>query len=112
MQRPPYERRRYKRLRLPCPITLYDSQGKALVASKTIDVSDGGAFLQVPLEALPGCGTKVSVALSLPRTTENTYMLEEVDTNAVVVRHQPMKDETLAGIGVEFQPPRDLMLEV
>jgi len=112
MQKPAYERRRHKRLRLPCPITLYDSKGEALCASKTIDVSDGGVFLQVPLKELPGCGAKVSVALAVPRTTENTYMLEEVDADAVVVRHQPMKDETVAGIGVEFQPPRDLMLEV
>lgn len=105
------ERRRSKRLALSCPVKVISEGGKVVAQTKALNISDGGVFLSLPIEALPGCGCTVKLDLSVPRFTPNTYMLEDVTCQAKVLRHQPLVDETLAGAALQFDPPVNLALE-
>jgi hypothetical protein len=61
---------------------------------------------------VPRVNERVRVVLAVPRSTPNTYMLEEVSCEATVVRHQPLEDNSVVGVAIRFQPPQDLGLEV
>jgi len=106
------ERRRYKRQNLPCPTVVELSDGLALGSTRTINISDGGVLITLPADALPDPGTEVKVTFSVPRTTPNTYMLEQFSCGARVVRLAPVPDGGHTGVGLQFDQPMDLMLEV
>ena len=107
------ERRRHKRYPLPCPARISTGTGSQEAQGRTVNVSDGGVFVAVPLSwPLPACDEAVDVVFSLPRSTPNTYMLEEVRSTARVLRHQPLKNDRLAGLALQFAKPLDLAVEV
>ena len=106
------ERRRHKRHEVRCPIRLCGEDGYVLVQAHTANVSDGGAFCVTGLDGLPPVGAVAPVEFALPRTTPNTRMLEDVSCTARVVRHQMPVDGRLAGAGIQFAEPLDLMIEV
>ena len=106
------ERRKHKRHRIACPLSILRSGAKEPLQGKTLDVSDGGAILPIPIKAVPRVSERVRVVLAIPRSTANTYMLEEVPVEARVVRHQPMEDNSVVGIALQFSPAQDLGLEV
>jgi hypothetical protein len=103
------ERRRHTRYRVPCPVRL--SSGPAgEAAGKTANVSDGGLLVALPRQALPACGSLVDVLLRVPRSTPNTYMLEEFTSRARVVRHETSGSRASAAL--QFLHPLDLAVEV
>jgi len=107
------ERRKHERYDVPCPITI-SGEGGLVVTGKTWNVSDGGIFLPGPLQTLPACGAEIEVRFSVPRSTPNSYMLEEFHTPARVLRHQPAgksKDDNI-GVAMVFLKPLDLKIEV
>ena len=106
------ERRASARMALSCPVSLYDRAGDLLVRSKTVNLSDGGLLVSVPVETLGRLGESTNVALSVPRSTPTTYMLEDFACPARVVRHQPMVDEQFAGVALAFEEPQELSLQV
>jgi hypothetical protein len=106
------ERRRHKRFVVRCPITLSTQDGEVLCRTRTGNISDGGTYLALPPEVLPSVGTWLSLRLSVPRDTPNTYMLEEFAGPALIVRHQPADGNQQIGVGLKFIRPMDLMLEV
>jgi c-di-GMP-binding flagellar brake protein YcgR len=110
------ERRRHKRHRVSCPVSLVASaKGKGseeTVRTRTVDVSDGGAMLAVPIKVVPRLSERVRVVLNVPRQTPNTRMVEEVSCEARVVRHQPMEDNEVVGVALQFQQVQALGLEV
>ena len=89
-----------------------DTEGNILHKTKSENLSDGGVFLTIPINALPNFGAELNVCFSVPRSTPNTYMFEEVSCKAKVVRHQPLVDRDLAGMGLQFTSNQNLMLEV
>ena len=105
------ERRKHKRFDIDCPTTLTDAASNEL-ASRTVNVSDGGMFLTMPTGSLPDRGSTVKVAFSLPRETPNTYMLEQLQCEAMIVRHEPCPDEAIAGVALAFDDTLDLAIEV
>ena len=105
------ERRRHKRFVVRCPITLSTQDGEVLCRTRTGNISDGGTYLALPPEVLPSVGTWLSLRLSVPRDTPNTYMLEEFRSPARVVRHQPLKERGLTGLALQFAKPLDMILE-
>jgi hypothetical protein len=109
-QRP--EHRRHKRLRLACPVTVCQSDGQDIGRTRTLNVSNGGALVSLPVDRLPPCGCELRLTVSVPRSTPNTYMLEEFRSGATVVRHQALVDERRAGVAVRFTQPLELALEV
>ncbi len=105
------ERRTHQRAAVPCVITLEDSEGNVLHRTKAHNLSDGGVFLAMPIDVLPHFGAELNLSFSVPRTTSNTYMLEQFNCKARIVRHQPLVDCDTAGMGLQFTKPQDLMLE-
>ena len=112
MAMPNKERRKYRRTDLVCPITLRDRDGNVLAKTRAENVSDGGVFLTMPIDSLPRFGNELDLSLSVPRSTPNTYMLEEFKCKGKVVRQQPLVDTDRAGMGLKFDKPLPLMLEV
>jgi c-di-GMP-binding flagellar brake protein YcgR len=106
------ERRKFKRHNIGCAVALQRPASQGPVASKTVDVSDGGALLVIPIKNVPRLSERVNVVLALPRSTANTYMVEEVACEARVVRHQPMEDDEVVGVALQFNPVQKLGLEV
>jgi hypothetical protein len=103
------ERRRHKRYPVPCPVRLSSSPaGQA--AGKTANVSDGGLLVAMPRQKLPAPGSLVDVLLRVPRTTPNTYMLEEFTSRARVVRHETSTGRASAAL--QFVCPLELAMEV
>lgn len=106
------ERRQHRRQDLLCPMVVELSGGDALGSTRTINISDGGVLIALPSDALPAPGTEVKVTFSVPRSTPNTYMLEQFACSGQVVRQDSFPDEELTGVALRFDHPIDLMLEV
>lgn len=106
------ERRRSPRFEMACPVRIYDADGALVARSKTVNISDGGAFVALPIEQLSRLGGAAELALSVPRSTPTTHMLEDFSCRATVVRQEPMVDEAYAGVALEFDEPLELALEV
>ena len=70
------ERRQHKRLPLICIVAISDKDGEALAKTKTLNISDGGTMVLMPLGTLPAFHTQVNLEFAVPRSTANTYMLE------------------------------------
>lgn len=112
MSAPRMERRRHERSELPCTIRLLDGSGGVLAKTKTLNIADGGALLAVPSATAPAPGQALSVEFTVPRSTPNTYMLEQFSCRGEVVRHQQVADGALCGVAVKFAAPMGLFLEV
>jgi len=108
----PEERRKHKRFRIGCPIRFFDRGGKEFTQGKTADISDGGVFAPVPIRFMAEIGQDVNVTISVPRSTPNTYMLEDFASQAKVIRHMAMQDSEHVGLALQFERPLDLAIEV
>ncbi len=98
------ERRRHKRHDLPCPISLLDGDGTAVIEGRTANVSDGGVYIPLPKigsadRPLP---RRMTIRLSVPRSTLNTFMLEHFHSQAELVRADPAGRR---GLALAFTPP-------
>lgn len=107
------ERRRHERFDLSCPLVVTDADGRELLRARTVNVSDGGALL-APVAGAPAKGAKVRVLLRVPRTTPNTFMYEEFETAAAVVRldgpADAKGDPAAPAAAVKFARPMSLEL--
>jgi len=112
MNRPKRERRAHKRHPISCPVVIADQQGNELFKSKTFNISNGGALFSVPIERTIPLGKSVRLNIRIPRSTPNTFMYEEIASDAQVVRHEPMVDVSQAATAVKFLKPLNLSLEV
>jgi len=112
MAKPPTERRKDRRQELACPVFLVDDSGGKPLKSRTVNLSDGGAYLTMPAHEAPPPGRQVAVVLRVPRRTPNTYMLEEFCAQAVVVRQDERREDACIGIALRFLQRLDLTLEV
>jgi len=112
MARPNVERRQHQRYALECPLRLTDAGGGVLATGRGINVSDGGMLFPVPPDAAPRPGAEVHLSFSLPRSTPNTFLLEEIDCPAVVVREEPSDAPGPVRVAVRFERPLDLAIEV
>ena len=102
------EKRKHDRIELSCPLTFSD--GSQPINTQSENLSDGGAFITVSTDSLPSLGRELDVSLSIPRSTKNTFLLEEVKIQARVLRHQPMLDPSKAGLAMQFTQSLELML--
>ncbi len=107
----PDERRAYKRFDLTCPVVVTDTAGKELLHTKTLNFSNGGALLTAPIEDTIPLGQPVHIDVRLGRSTANTFMFENVSTDANILRHEPMKDNSSVATAMKFTKPLQLGLE-
>ncbi|HOF19081.1 MAG TPA: PilZ domain-containing protein [Phycisphaerae bacterium] len=105
------ERRTHRRYDLSGPFDLLGGNG-APAHARLLNLSDGGAFVSLPIGSLPSCGKRFDVRFIVPRATANTRMVEEFSCRATVVRHQPLFDDNFGGVGLQFAQPLQLAIEV
>ena len=108
------ERRQHRRWDMACPITLQDAAGQPLLQGRSLNVSNGGLYLttrdgELPVGSLP---ERITVLLSVPRSTPNSFMFEEFRGDAAVVRHLPPDGQRGAGVALRFVQPLGLDLDV
>ncbi len=111
MTEPGVERRKFKRFDLTCPIIVSDSEGRELLRTRTVNISEGGALLSAPPENVIPLGESVQVFMKVPRTTPNTHMFEEFFAGASAVRHDGAGDDGEAGVALKFDKQVLLDLE-
>ena len=107
-----YERRKHKRHDLACPVRLASDPAEAPTKSKGINLSDGGLLFPLPAQAVPPVGSHVQLGFSVPRSTPNTYLLEDFSSRAVVVRSEPPDGEGAVRVAVQFEGPMNLAIDV
>lgn len=105
------ERRRHKRQRLACPIRLSTEEGRVLARTRTMDISDGGLLLPLPDGTALAVGSRVRADFSVPRSTANTYLLEDFSSDAAVVRQQAPAIAHPCHIALQFHSALNLGLE-
>lgn len=95
-----------------CPVSVSLDDDSPYYEGKTLNISDGGMLLSVPVDSVPSIDHKVHMRVAVPRTTPNTRMLEDFQLDAVVVRHHPMTDNSMAAVAFRFAESADMNLEV
>ena len=93
------------------PVSFFDRSGTVIVKGDSIDLSDSGLFVSVPIESMGKLDDKVNLTFSVPRSNDESFMLEDFACQADVVRQQPLTDPTFAGVAVSFERVLDLALE-
>jgi hypothetical protein len=84
-----------------------------MLKSRCENVSNGGVYLTFGPDDL-GEGplpAKLSLKLSVPRTTQNSFMYESIDCDATVIRHLPCEEGRRLGLALRFVKPVVLDLE-
>lgn len=118
------DRRGFHRVPLVCDVWQRSETGERIgsgrfggLAGKTLNVSDGGALIQ--LTALPDdsvCrpqpGQAIELTLALPRSTADTYLLEHVKVQGEVIRvFGHGQDQPATTFAVRFGNPQSLQLD-
>ena len=106
------ERRVHRRWELTCPIVVLDAKGKVLFKTRAVNVSDGGAYCTRGVDNLASGSLpqRVGIRLSVPRSTRNSFMFEEFQGAARVIRTEPLIDAARAGMALQFLQPLSLDL--
>ncbi|TFG73953.1 MAG: PilZ domain-containing protein [Chrysiogenales bacterium] len=101
------ERRLHTRMEISCPLAVADSAGRELFQIRTTNISNGGLYIETPVSNLPqeGVPDEVHLRISVPRTTSNTFKLDEFRTAARLVRSDILADDDSAGIALQFVEP-------
>ena len=97
MEKPHSERRRYERFELPCQVLVSDEQGRELLRTKALNISDGGMLIAARADQAIAIGETVQVAVEVPRGEKH----EDFFSIASVVRHQPLEGGEL-GMALMF----------
>ena len=103
------ERRRYKRHKLVCPVTLFGRAGQVLVKASTTDLSHGGMHLTVAQDIIDDV-ENVNVAFSIPHTGVD-HQMEGFATNAKVLRQEPTGNGVHVGLALQFTQQMHLPIE-
>jgi len=111
MTRLPRERRACRRFDLTCSVVVTDSVGNELLKTRTLNLSDGGVLLTAPIKQTIPLGQYVHVDMRLPRSTENTFMFENISAEAGIIRHEPMIEHSSIATALTFTKPMKLGLE-
>ena len=113
MSRKVEERRRHKRFATNAAASV-NLDNVLAVSGVLANISDGGAFFSVAMPKELAHGQKVTLSFKLPRSTPNTFMLEEVSTESLVVRKELTKggNGRPGGFAMQFIHPLYLKIEV
>ena len=103
------EKRRYHRFAMSYPIKLFGRGGHELAASRTLDLSRGGALLPVPQDALAKLDQTVNVTVSLPEWSYRAEAVSDFACEARIVRREDAADDGgHVGVALEFARPMQL----
>ena len=105
------ENRRHARFEIDAAVSLFDDQ-RELLSGNSLNISDGGALLAVPAKPAARVGQTVQVSMRLPRSTLNSFLLEEVACPAKIVRRQRYGSNGKTALALQFDQPQDLGLDL
>ena len=103
------ERRKHRRHKLVCPITLFGRGGQVLVKAGTTDLSRGGTYVTVAQDIVDDV-ENVNVAFSIPHTGTD-HQMEGFASNAKVLRREPTDDGVHIGLALQFTEQMHLPIE-
>ncbi len=104
------ERRRHKRHKMVCPITLFGRGGQVLVKAATTDLSQGGTYVSVAQDIVDDV-ENVNVAFSIPNTAAD-HQMEGFASNAKVLRQEPTDDGVHVGLALQFTHQMHLPIDI
>lgn len=95
------------------PVEILGDNGCTLAKGATADISDGGLMLFMPGKVAPKLGSVVGVHLSILEHHQAGCpdKTKEISCMARVVRHRPIDEGRLIGVGLQYLQPLDLKLE-
>ena len=93
------DKRRYHRHELSGEIRLLDASGQQSAAGVMLNVSDGGALVDVPVEQAPGLGSTVTLEFSVPSATGQG---RNFSAAAKVLRRQASGWQGRTSLGLQF----------
>lgn len=111
MDQTPTEMRRYPRFELSCTIKLFNETGQKLAETRTVNLSDGGALVPVPLEAVPAVGSVLDLEIQVPSSPAGAGPITNFIGQARVIRHQDSDEADKKGVALEFLQPLPLELD-
>ena len=99
------EQREHPRALVSMPIRLFhDESGRQILATQTIDLSNGGALVEMPPEELVGVGDLLRIELVAPVSGDaGKGAVRHLWCRARVVRHHPCEGADRTGVAIEFQ---------
>jgi hypothetical protein len=111
MQPTSVELRNFPRIDISCPITLINSYGQFLKAI-TVNVSDGGALVEMTDSPAPEIGEVVDVDMLVPLSLGQTQRYRKIRCMAKVSRHQTIGANKNVRVAIQFQHPLKLGFNV
>ncbi len=102
------ERRKHERHEIERPVRIYQPGGDLLTRGNTLNISDGGVLISVPIDKVPQYQQDVDVKICRPGDEDDVHNSEEVTSRGCVVRHQPMEENITAGVAIRFEKPVEL----
>jgi len=105
------EKRRYRRFALSCPIELLSEAGQLVADVQLVNLSDGGALVLVPGDAVPAVGSLLNVRLQAPSDSSGAGPLRKFICQAKVLRHQATCQPGKTAVAIEFLQPLPLELD-
>ena len=99
------EQREHPRIPVTWPVRLFDdNNGRQILQTRTIDLSNGGALVEMPPEELVEVGDLLRVELVAPPPEgSGEGAVRHLWCRARVVRHHPCKGAEQTGVAMEFQ---------
>ena len=99
------EQRTHPRIPVSWPVRLFDDNtGRQLMQTQTIDLSNGGALVEMPPEELVAVGDLLRIELvASPPEGAGEGAVRHVWCRAKVVRHHPGEGADRTGVAMEFQ---------
>jgi c-di-GMP-binding flagellar brake protein YcgR len=99
------ERRRHSRFAMNYPARLYSRKGQFVAESQTLNISQRGALMAVPAEALSRLNDRMNITISLPQDVHQAQSVTSFACEARMVRsHADSRDE-MQCVALEFTSP-------
>jgi len=106
------ENRQHHRFALSYPIRLISFRGHEMASSETVNLSQSGAFVEIPVHQMPEPGEIVNVSISVPDDHNSEPHLGEFISEASVVRHHPREEGSdRGGLALTFSTPLTFVAE-
>ncbi len=105
------ERRNYVRLALTCAVELIDATNQAVAHGRTINISNGGALVRIPIGSAPSLGSVVEMKMHVPHSRDGTGPTREFSAQVRILRCEQEADSDNTAVAMQFLEPLELGLQ-
>ncbi len=99
------ERRRFFRFDMNYPTKLYSRKGQFVAESQTVNISQRGALVAIPTDALAQLNDRMNVTISLPQDVHQARSVMSFACEARMVRAQAHDNGSTQCVALEFTSP-------